>query len=510
MSYAVGIDLGTTNSVVSIFRRGVVETLPIDGRSTMPSVVSFRDGANPLVGQAAKSRLLLDPETTVASVKRSMGDRGKQYTIGRKSLSPVDISSEVLKRLMEGARTALGGEVRDAVITVPAYFTEAQKEDTKKAGEKAGLNVLRLLPEPTAAAIAYGLDKGKDQTIMVYDLGGGTFDVSILEVSGNRFEVKAVGGDSRLGGDDFDQAIMTWANEEFRKQTRIDLMNNNAREGRMARQRLKEAAEVAKIELSQSQTANLSVPDCMGHPLELELTLVKYNALIAPLLNKTVECMKSVLRDAALRPDDIDRVILVGGSTKNRAVRDIVAREIKEPYTSERVDEVVSHGAAVMAANLFLPDVDMVPIEVTDVTGHSLGVDLLDEEHRLKFVPIIPRQTIYPCKKGIMTVTSSPYQTASQFRVFRGENEIPEDNTYLGVLLMPISPPQPDAVPVVTIFELDADGIIHFTAVQLPLDNRAVPFLEQYNSTNELDMAALDELVKHGIAHAKTVSIKTQ
>lgn len=506
MTYAVGIDLGTTNSVASVFRRGVVETIAIDGRSTMPSVVSIRQDGSILVGQAAKARLLLDPENTVASAKRFMGNQNKFYQAGGQSLSPVDISSMVLKRIVESVRETLGEDIRDAVITVPAYFTEAQREDTRKAGEAAGLNVLHLVPEPTAAAIAYGLDKGKDQTIMVYDLGGGTFDLSILAVQGNRFEVKAVGGDSNLGGDDFDQTIINWAIAKFKEQTEIDLQNDNSRQGLMARQRLKEAAEIAKIELSVSDSAMIAVPDCFGHPLELEISITEYNDLIAPLLQRTVNCLKSVLQDAGMEPEEIDRVILVGGSTKNRAVREIVAQEIKEPYTSDRVDEVVAHGAAIAAANLSLPE--EVAINVLNVTAHSLGVSMLNVKDELVFKPIIPRQTAYPCRRGIIGYTNRPLQNEIDIPVFRGENTDPKINDYLGVLSLPVSPPQSEIVPVAAIFNLDADGIIHFTAVQLPEGNLSSRIIQNARKNKGIvDLDAVDALVKNGEAFTKTAMI---
>lgn len=509
MPYAIGIDLGTTNSVVSIYRRGVVETLPFEGRSTMPSVVSFRPDTTALVGQAAKSRLLLDPENSVASAKRFMGDRSKIYTIMDQSFSPIDIGSMVLKKIVAAARDSLGEEIKDAVITVPAYFTEVQREDTKQAGEKAGLNLLRLVPEPTAAAIAYGLDKGKDQTILVYDLGGGTFDVSILQVRNNSFEVKAVGGDSSLGGDDFDVAIMTWASQKFQEQTSIDLLGNKSKAGKVARQRLKEAAETAKIELSQSNSSFITIPDCLGHPLELEISQSKYNELIAPLLQKTIYCIHSVLRDAKLSPDDIDRVILVGGSTKNQVVRETVAREIKEPYTADRVDEVVSHGAAIVAANLFLPDA--IDIKVSDVIAHSLGIDMLDvQKEKLFFKSIITRQTSYPCRRGVLGYTIEPKQPEVQLRVFRGENHDPELNTYLGELLLPVLPPQSEIVPVAAIFELDSNGIIHFTAVQLPVGKSSESIMDYANEQEgALDIIAVDTLIKSGKAKTKMVKIKS-
>ena len=269
---------------------------------------------------------------------------------------------------------------------------------------------------------------------------------------------------------------------------------------------MKEAAEAAKIELSQSESATLSIPDCLGQPLVLELTLTEYNALIAPMLQRTIDCMKSVLRDAEMRPSNIDRVILVGGSTRNRAVRQAVAREIKEPYTSDRVDEVVAHGASILATNDHLP----VPIKVTDVTGHSLGVDALDEEHNVMFRPIIAKQTVYPCRKGMIGSTSRPMQNIVQMGVFRGENTNPKHNTCLGELQLPVSPPQPIEVPIAAIFTLDADGIIHFTAVQLPLiADILMPILEHYDVTGELDIDAVDFLVSSGMAQSKTVKIKS-
>lgn len=514
MAYAIGIDLGTTNSVVSIFRRGEVETLPIEGRFTMPSVVSVRSDGSMLVGQPAKARMLLDPENTVASAKRFMGDRSQVYCIGGKSLSPTDIGSIVLRRLVDTTHEALKEKIRDAVITVPAYFTEAQKEDTKRAGEKAGLNVLRLISEPTAAAIAYGLDKGRDQTIMVYDLGGGTFDVSILAVKGNRFEVKAVGGDSRLGGDDLDEAIMNWAGIQFQTKTGIDLLGNTTRDGRIVRQRLKEAAEAAKIELAQATSAMLEVPDCLGRPLELELSLSQYNKLIEPLLQRTVKCMRTVLQDAKLGAEEIDRVILVGGSTRNQAVRLIVAREIKEPFISERVDEVVAHGAAIMAANLSSPEEDVLPIEVTDVTAHSLGVGMIEEldcPEKLVFVPVIPRQIVYPCRYGRLAYTIYPGQEIVRSRVFRGENSDPDRNTYLGELLLPISPPQPEKVPIGIIFNLDADGIIEFTMVQLPIHQSVIKPILQYAAMTggQLYLPLVNQLIETGSLKMKTVNVKS-
>jgi len=461
-----------------------------------------------LVGQAAKARVLLSPETTVSSCKRYMGDKHKAYRIGHKTLTPVNMATMILRKLIESARQSLGDEIWDAVITVPAYFNEAQREDTRRAGEEAGLNVLRLMPEPTAAALAYGLDKGKDQTIMVYDLGGGTFDVSVLSVNGNRFDVKAVGGDSRLGGDDFDEILMAWANEHFRDETGLDLFRGLNRETLLARQRLKEACETAKIELSESSSATIAVPDCLGKHLELEISRLEFNTLVAPLLHRTVQSMKAVLRDAGIRACDVDRVILVGGSTKSKLVQEVVTDEIKEPYVAERVDEVVAHGAAIMASTLFLPEEDSTPIEVTEVTGHTLGIDMLSDDKEVVFRPIIARQTRYPCRRGFLGSTSREMQDQVDLHVFRGEETDPTQNVYLGELSLPIREPDKDSLPIGAIFELDADGIIHFTAVQLPRGQALQPIIQFAMERNaELELNTVDALIRNGQAHAKTVDI---
>jgi molecular chaperone DnaK len=512
MASAVGIDLGTTKSVISICRRRVPETILVDGRATLPSVVSFRDGETALVGRGAKARVIIDPQNTISSAKRFMGDHSKIYKVNRKTLTPVNIASIVLKKLVEAARQGLGVEIWDVVITVPAYFNDDQREDTKRAGEEAGLNVLRLMPEPTAAALAYALDKGKDQTVMVYDLGGGTFDVTILEVKGNKFEVKAVGGDSRLGGDDFDERLMDWANRKFKERTGIDVLRGGVtRESLVARQRLKEACEAAKIELSEANSAMITVPNYMGHPLELEISRREFEYEISQLLGRTVECMKTVLRDTKMRATDIDRVILVGGSTKMNAVQRIVAEEIKDPFISEHVEEVVSHGAAIMAANLFLPEEDSTPIEISEVTAHTLGIDTINNNNHVVFRPIIPRQTPYPCSRGFLGSTNRPGQDAVNMQVFRGESTDPAQNVHLGKISLPVIPPQQQLVPIGAIFELDSDGIIHFTAVQLPQGVGLQPLIEfAIEHNGDLDMQSIQRLIKTGQANMKTVDVKYQ
>jgi len=520
--YAVGIDLGTTNSVVSVYRKGLAETLPIEGRNTLPSVVSFRNG-EVLVGSQAKARLLADPESSVGSVKRFMGDAKKKFIIEGREYTPIDISSLILARLVEGASESLGTPVTKAVVTVPAYFNEAQKLDTRKAAEVIGLEVLRLIPEPTAAAIAYGLDKGKDQLILVYDLGGGTFDVSVLRVEGNSFTVISVDGNFRLGGDDFDQILVEHLVEVFRKQTGIELYvpgdahlgklgHSVPREKLAALQQLKETAEIAKKELSETLSSEIIIPNLMGHPFSVEITRDQFMSMTEHLLQTTIEKVSAVLKAARLTERDIDRVILVGGSTRMPRVRELLTEKIKEPYTSERVDEIVSNGAAIMAANLFLPveDSDRTPIEVTNVQAHSLGIDMKNERMETEFTPIIPRNASLPCKGGILGQTMDKYQPAVLMRVFRGDHSDPHENEYLGELVLYISTPSDYKVPVAAIFELDADGILHFTAVEIPINDHTIPYLERVNKENSLiikDFEALDQLVAHGYAKSARTQI---
>jgi molecular chaperone DnaK (HSP70) len=510
--YSVGIDLGTTNSVVAVFRKGRKETVPVDGKPTVPSVVSFRKNQPPLVGHAAKARLLVEPQSTVASAKRFMGDRNKTYYVDGSSYSPVDIAALVLRRLVKGAATHLQHDVFDAVLTVPAYFTDDQKADTRRAGEQAGLNVLRLLTEPSAAAISYGLDKGRDQTIMVYDLGGGTFDISILRVQANTFKVVAVGGNSRLGGDDFDELVVAWAAKEFQRRSGIDVLKEGSRELLVARQRLKEKAEEAKKELSQSDSAEIVIPDLCGKSLELELRLDEFDRLTQPLLQKTTDCMHRVLRDAKLTADGIDRVILVGGSTRMRAVKALVTREIKEPYSDESPDEAVAWGAAVVALSLSAPEEDSAPdICVQEATAHSIGIDLLNERHELVFEPLIRRNTNYPCEAGILAATVAPNQSECEISVFRGEEANPSKNQRLGSLHLPISMPKPHQVPVVCVFKLDGDGILHFEAVDIPTDRPSAAvrtFLEGARARKgEIDIRLFDTIVAGG-ACPEPVEIK--
>jgi molecular chaperone DnaK len=512
MSFAVGIDLGTTNSVVSVYRGGKVEALAVDGRKTLPSVVSFHDDGKIMVGLPAKRRMMIAPENTVASAKRFLGDQTKFYHVGSKSLTPSNIAAIVLKTLIEGARKALKQEdIWDAVVTIPAFFTEAQKEDTKRAAEEAGLNLLRLMPEPTAAAVAYGFDKGKDQTLLVYDLGGGTFDVSILSVRGNQFHVDGVKGDSKLGGDDIDEAVMKWVNNRFKSATGVDVMADQSRDGRKAQQRLKEMVETAKIELSESDSAIIESTDLLGHPIEIEISIDQFNSLIDPLLDRTIKCIDSVLEDVGKRPEDIDRVILVGGSTKNRRVKEVVAKKIKEPYTAGDVDQVVSQGAAILAASLFLPDADdadLPGIVCVEATAHSLGVAVMTEDRGLIFEPLIARQANLPAEGGFLGFTSVAGQTSVTIRVIRGEDTNLDNDTQLGELVLPVTP-QNAQVPIGAIFKLDEDGIINFTAVQLPLGNESAPIVRHAQEHGgQLDIVAVQRLIDSGVATTKSTQIK--
>ncbi|MBN2000220.1 Hsp70 family protein [candidate division KSB1 bacterium] len=515
MKYALGIDLGTTNSVVSVYRKGKVESLSIEGSKTVPSVVGFKDKDTMLVGKMAKPRVIIDPEHSIVSVKRFMGDRRKRYSIYGIDYSPVDVSSIILKKLVEGAEKALGEKVKDVIITVPAYFTDAQKEDTRKAGEKAGLNVLRLLPEPTAAAISYGLDKGKDQTIMVYDLGGGTFDVSILDIKGNKFNVKAVDGNSQLGGDDFDNKIVDFLIDEL-NQLGKDIKNDNSKEAKLARQKLKEAAERAKIELSEAQSTHIIIPEILGVSLDVELTLQKYNKLIDEYLKDTISKIRSVLKSARMTPEDIDRVILVGGSTRNKAIKEIVTKEIKEPWISEHVDEAVSHGAALLAASLTLPEQDFSPagkLEYHDRTGHSLGVELLDERNHPFFRPIIVKNTEYPVQQGILAWTVRAFQEQVRVQVFRGENKDCKLNTKLGELLLSIRNLSKDQVPIGAIFDLDQDGILHFYCVELPInigEQQIIKVVQHaINNGNFLDVESVRKLMESKMVQFLKTEIKS-
>lgn len=488
--YSIGIDVGTSNSVVSVYKRGKVEVINIEGDYLVPSVVSFRSAENMLVGAKAKRMAELYPQNTVVSVKRKIGDPKFKYTIFGKKYTPVDISAFIIQKLVQGAEEYLGEKIEDAVITVPAYFTEEQKKATKQAGEKAGLRVRRLLPEPTAAAIAYGFNKGKDQTILVYDLGGGTFDVSLLKVEGDNFTVLGVNGNHDLGGNDFDAAVSNFALAQFKKDTGIDLLNEKKTE-QVARafQVLKEMCEKAKKELSETKSTVVESSNFyQGNHLYVEITRDRFEDIIRSHTLNTKELVLKTLEEVNMGVDDIDRVILVGGSTKIPYIKQVVTETIKEPFIADNVDEIVSRGAALVAASLTAPDQEVVglpeekeaskqlkKIKFQDVTAYSLGTEVLESGNQWKrktyFQPIIVKNSKVPCKGFFLGTTAQPYQTKVDIKIFRGEDRDCKNNTLMGNCMLTGIPGSASYVPVGIWFDIDEDGILHIKGAALELTN---------------------------------------
>ena len=505
MGYSIGIDLGTTNSVACVWRRGNVETIPIDGRATMPSAISVRPDGAVLVGQAAKKRAELEPEQSIISAKRFIGDGKTQWQIGKKIYTPMDAAAIVLGQLKIAAEKYLGQSVTEAVITVPAYFNNNQKRDTKLAGEAAGFKVLQLLPEPTAAAISYGLDRGKDQTILVYDLGGGTFDVSVLSVKGNRFQAIAVDGDFNLGGDDFDLVLVEHLISILKKRSQFDLesfldtllgRNKNKQLGTpheilVAKQRLKEAAEKAKIELSQSNRTQITIPEILGVALDEEITIDTYNRLIAPLVDRTIAKTRAVLKAAKLTPDDIDRVILVGGSTRNKLVRSRIAETIKEPFISDRVDEVVAQGAAIVAGSLSSPEEDLTPIEFSNVTPFSLGLRASKGKDLDIFKVLIPKNTAIPATLTQEFTTFRANQKSVDISIFQGEATKCKNNTFVGGFRLEGIPPAPVGQPKIAVqFQMDSSDLLLVTATCSNLRSQQTLDVNLVSREDELPQAA--------------------
>lgn len=462
MAKVIGIDLGTTNSVVAVMEGGEPVVIPnAEGGRLTPSVVGFSKTAERLVGQLAKRQAVTNPDRTISSIKRYMGTNHK-VKIDDKEYTPQEISAMILQKLKGDAEAYLGEKVTQAVITVPAYFTDSQRQATKDAGAIAGLEVLRIINEPTAASLAYGMDKGEDHTILVFDLGGGTFDVSILELGDGVFEVKATSGNGRLGGDDFDERIMKWLVDEFRKESGVDLSSD-----RMAMQRLREAAEKAKIELSGVLTSNINLPfitaDATGPKhLDISLTRAKFEELTADLVEATMGPTRQALNDSGLSAKDIDKVILVGGSTRIPAVQEAIKKSLgKEPHRGVNPDECVAVGAAIQAGVLVGEVKDVL---LLDVTPLSLGIETLGGV----FTKIIERNTTIPSSKSQTFSTAADNQPSVEIHVLQGEREMATYNKTLGRFSLDGIPPAPRGVPRIEVsFDIDANGIVHVSAKDL-------------------------------------------
>ena len=494
MAKTIGIDLGTTNSVVAVMEGGKPTVIAnAEGSRTTPSIVGFSKTGERLVGQLAKRQAILNPDKTIASIKRHMGEDYK-VNIDGKDYTPQEISAMILRKLADDASAYLGEKVTSAVITVPAYFNDAQRQATKDAGKIAGLDVLRIVNEPTAAALAYGLEKEKSEKVLVFDLGGGTFDVSILEIGDGVHEVLSTSGDTHLGGDDFDQKIMDWMCDEFKKQEGIDLRND-----KQAMQRVKEAAEKAKCELSSVMETNINLPfitaDANGPKhLDLNLTRAKFEDLSRDLLNRCKTPVENALKDAGVTKADINEVVLVGGSSRIPAVQQLVKEYTgKDPNQPVNPDEVVAVGAAIQAGVLAGEVKDIVLLDVTPLT---LGIETLGGV----MTPLVPRNTTIPVSKSQVFSTAENNQTAVDIHVLQGERPMAKDNKSLGMFRLDGIPPAMRGLPQIEVtFDIDANGIVNVSAKDKATNKEQKITITNSSNLSEAD---IDKMVKEAEANA--------